>query len=269
MNLIELKGVRKSYRQGGILGKRRRVDVLDGIDLTINQGGCLGLLGASGCGKSTTGRLILGLEPPDEGKMLYKGRDMRELNSEEKLVFRRNSQVVFQNSHGAVNPRFQAWKIISEPIMNFEKISKPDLRERSASLLKKVGLSEGDLDKLPHQLSGGELQRVCIARALALSPEFILLDEAVSALDMLNQSLILDLLVELNKTTGATFLFISHDLRVLLKVSDSLAVMDRGRISFYINDLSDMEFPDIARDPAFSSLAMAVLPANPPLANGV
>jgi nickel transport system ATP-binding protein len=245
------------------LGGRNQVRVLNGLDLKVEQGGCLGLLGASGCGKSTAGRLILGLETPDNGAVLYKGRDLRELKGGEKSEFRRNSQVVFQNSHGAVNPRFRAWKIIGEPIMNFEKISGSELRERAAMLLKKVGLSEADLEKLPHQFSGGELQRVCIARALALSPEFILLDEAVSALDMLNQSLVLDLVMELKRTTGTTFLFISHDMRVLLKVSDSIAVMDGGRVCLYVRDLSELESTEALRDPAFSALARAVLPAEP------
>jgi nickel transport system ATP-binding protein len=263
MYLIELKGVQKSYRQGGLLGGRRRIGVLNGLDLKIKSGGCLGLLGASGCGKSTTGRLILGLEQPDEGSIFYKGRDLRELKGAERREFRRNSQVVFQNSHGAVNPRFQAWKIIGEPIMNFEKISNSELRMRVAELLKKVGLSETDLDKLPHQFSGGELQRVCIARALALSPEFILFDEAVSALDMLNQSLVIELLMELKRSTGATFLFISHDLRVLLKVSDSIAVMDGGHVSFYAKNLSELESFSAVNDPALRTLAGAVLPSEP------
>ncbi|MDR1915654.1 MAG: ATP-binding cassette domain-containing protein [Synergistaceae bacterium] len=263
MSFIELKGVQKSYRQGGLLGIRRRIGGLNGLDLKIMSGGCRGLLGASGCGKSTTGRLILGLEQPDEGHVLYKGRDLRELKGAERREFRRNSQVVFQNSHGAVNPRFQAWKIIGEPLMNFEKISIPELRVRAAGLLKKVGLSETDMDKLPHQFSGGELQRVCIARALALSPEFILFDEAVSALDMLNQSLVLELLMELKRSTGTTFLFISHDMRVLLKVSDSIAVMEGGRISFYADDLSELETSGAVSDPALRSLAGAVLPPEP------
>lgn len=263
MSLIELRAVRKSYRQGGILGGRRTVEVLSGVDLTIEPGRCLGLLGASGCGKSTTGRLILGLEKPDGGRILYKGQDLSRMDKEQKNVFRRNCQVVFQNSHGAVNPRFRAWSIVTEPLSYFESLGKNELREKAGELLKKVGLSEEDADKLPHQFSGGELQRVCIARALALSPEFILLDEAVSSLDMLNQSLILDLLEQLKTNTGTTFLFISHDLRVLLKISDALAVMNEGRISAYVDDPAALESPDAVYDPVFKLLAQAVLPAEP------
>lgn len=262
MKLIELENIYKSYRQGGLFGGKKSVEVLKGVSLTLEPGRCLGLLGASGCGKSTTGRLALGLELPDQGRILYKGRDLRQMNREERRRWRRNCQVVFQNSHGAVNPRHPAWRIIAEPLMNFEPDTK-DFRAVAAELLQKVGLNKSDLDKLPHQFSGGELQRVCIARALALKPEFILLDEAVSSLDMLSQGLVLDLLSELKKETGAAFLFISHDLRVLLKISDSLAVMDRGRISFLARDMAELESPASEYDPALQALARAVLPPEP------
>jgi ABC-type dipeptide/oligopeptide/nickel transport system ATPase subunit len=263
MNLIEMRKVRKSYRQGGFLGSHRSVDVLKGVDLEIAQGHCMGLLGASGCGKSTTGRLVLGLEKPDGGGVFYRGRNIFTLDSEDKRRFRRNCQVVFQNSHGSVNPRFKAWSIVCEPLTYFEKSKKTEQRERAAMLLKTVGLSERDLDKLPHQFSGGELQRVCIARALALDPDFIVFDEAVSSLDMYNQSLVLELLSSLKKETGMTSLFISHDLRVLLKISDSLAIMDGGRISSLVKDPSDLGFPGGMFDPAFQELARSVLPAEP------
>ena len=265
MSLIELCKVSKTYRQGGLFGGRRSVEVLKDLNLAIEPGRCLGLLGASGCGKSTAGRLALGLEAPDGGVIFYKGQDLRSLSKEEKKLFRRNTQVVFQNSHGAVNPRFRAWSIISEPLLNFGSHGHAALREKAAGLLKKVGLSDKDMDKLPHQFSGGELQRICIARALALEPEFILLDEAVSSLDMLNQSLTLDLLEELKKNTGTTFLFISHDIRILLKISDSLAVMNDGHICAYIDDPAVLEAPDAVYDPAFASLARSVLPAEPEL----
>ncbi|MDD5515346.1 MAG: ATP-binding cassette domain-containing protein [Thermovirgaceae bacterium] len=263
MNLIEMRKVRKSYRQGGFLGSRTSVDVLRGVDLEIPPGRCLGLLGTSGCGKSTAGRLILGLEKPDGGGVYYKGHNIQTLNSEDKRRFRRNSQVVFQNSHGSVNPRFKAWTIVCEPLTYFGKTRKTEQREKAAMLLKTVGLSERDLDKLPHQFSGGELQRVCIARALALDPDFIVFDEAVSSLDMYNQSLVLELLSSLKKETGMTSLFISHDLRVLLKISDSLAIMDKGRISSLVKDPSDLEFSGGMFDPAFQELARSVLPSEP------
>jgi nickel transport system ATP-binding protein len=264
MKLIELKGVEKKYRTGSLFGKKQETKVLRGVNLVIESGRCTGLLGSSGCGKSTSGRLILGLERPDGGEILYKGINLWNLQGSRRSAFRRNCQVVFQNSAGAVNPRFRAWEVITEPLLAFEKLSRQQLRSRAACLIEQAGLSPSDIDKRPGQFSGGELQRVCIARALALSPEFILLDEAVSALDMLNQSLILDLLIELKQKTGTAFLFISHDLRVLLKICDSLAIMDKGRITSYVEDINALESPDFVYDPVFKSLAQAVLPAEPP-----
>jgi nickel transport system ATP-binding protein len=260
-NLIELKNVRKSYRQGTLFGKNREREILRGINLAVRSGECMGLLGESGCGKSTTARIILGLEKC-AGEVLYKGKNIQNMDKTARREYRRNAQVVFQNSHGAVNGRFCAWEIVTEPLSYFEKLSKEELRARASELLERVGVTGDVLDKLPHQFSGGELQRVCIARAIALSPEFIVLDEAVSALDMLNQSRILDLIAELKRKTGAAFLFISHDLRVLVKVSDRLAVMQAGEITDRIEDLDHRE-QDVSQSPSFRELANAVLNAEP------
>ncbi|GHT82941.1 nickel import ATP-binding protein NikE [Spirochaetia bacterium] len=263
MSLLELKNVTKSYRQGKLFGKNRNVEILHGINLSIERGRCMGLLGESGCGKSTSGRIILGLERCEKGVVSYKGQDIWSLDKGAWRTFRRNAQVVFQNSAGAVNPRFRAWEIIAEPLSAFEKLSEEELRNRAGQLLERVGLSKKDLDKLPGKFSGGELQRICIARAIALNPEFIVLDEAVSALDMLNQSLVLELITELKRETDTAFLFISHDLRVLLKISDSLAVMEAGYITSCAEDIAELESPDFVVDPVFKSLAQAVLPAEP------
>ncbi|MDR2613259.1 MAG: ATP-binding cassette domain-containing protein [Deltaproteobacteria bacterium] len=264
--LIEVVNVRKSYRQGGLFGGKNKVDVINGVDLRVEAGRCLGLLGASGCGKSTVGRLILGLEYPDSGRILWKGGDINAFGGEERRLWRRNNQVVFQNSHGAVNPGLPAWKIVAEPLMNYGT-PKGELRGRAESLIRDVGLPGDCLDKKPHQFSGGELQRLCIARALALAPEFILLDESVSSLDMANQSVILELLADLKNRTGAAFLFISHDLRVLLNISDSLAVMDEGRITSSWDDIADLEKEGVQYDPTLARLVEAVLTAEPPEAH--
>lgn len=258
--LIELKAVRKSYRQGKLFGKNRETEILHGIDLSVRAGECLGLLGESGCGKSTTARVILGLEKCG-GEVLYKGKNIRALDKAAWREYRRNAQVVFQNSHGAVNPRFRAWEIVTEPLYYFEKRSKDELRAKARELLERVGVTGDVLDKLPGQFSGGELQRICIARAIALSPEFIVLDEAVSALDMLNQTRVLELIARLKLETDAAFLFISHDLRVLVKVSDRLAVMQAGRITDSIENLDGIETASF--DPSFKELAASVLPAEP------
>ena len=259
MNLLELKNIGKTYRQGKLFGANKKVEVLRGVNLSISAGKCTGLLGESGCGKSTTGRIITGLEKASSGTVSYKGKALADLTKEERRIFRRNCQVVFQNSHGAVNPRWRAWEIVTEPVSYFEKTGKKELRERACLLLRQVGLPENVLDKLPSQFSGGELQRLCIARSVSLHPEFILLDESVSSLDMYNQSLILELLGELKSKTGAAFLFISHDLRVLLKMSDSLAVMDQGQICSFVPDASALEGEDTRYDDVFVSLAQAAL----------
>jgi nickel transport system ATP-binding protein len=177
--------------------------------------------------------------------------------------FRRNVQVVFQNSLGSVNPRFTAARIIAEPLLNFESFSPRALDRKIGELLEQVGLSAADMGKYPHQFSGGELQRICIARAVSLSPKLIVLDEAVSSLDMLVQARIIDLLTELQRSLGTAYLFISHDIRVLVKMADQMAVLSDGRIVEYVD-------PDrgTRRDshPAFTALIDAVLPPSPGVA---
>jgi len=256
--LIELKNINKSYKSGKLFGKTKTKQVLKNINLCIKASACTGLLGESGSGKSTTARIALALEEPDSGAVLYKGRDVKKLSKPDRRTFRRNAQVVFQTSSLAVNPRFRAWQIISEPLSYFEKCTRADLIERASTLLCRVGLKSDALYKLPAQFSGGELQRVCIARALSLTPEFILLDEAVSALDMYTQSLIMELLLELKSTSGAAFLFISHDIRVLLKMCGSLAVMRNGNITSFYENISELE-ERCTHDTVFVNLAQALL----------
>lgn len=262
-NLVEVKNVYKSYRQGGLFGRRREIEVLRDISLAIEEGQCLGLLGSSGSGKSTLGRLVLGLESPDSGLISYRNKDLKSYGQAERRKWRREVQVVFQNSHGAVNPRFSASRIIGEPLNNFENLSGSALRKRVGELMEKVGLRGRDQDKPPHQFSGGELQRICIARALASSPRLIVLDEAVSSLDMNSQGLVLDLLDEARRASGASFLFISHDIRVIFKMADKLAVMGDGRITFHTADLDRLGAQDKVCDPTLISLARAILPSGP------
>lgn len=257
MNIVELIAVGKTYRQGGAWTGRRVVRAVDNVSLSIRAGRCLALVGPSGSGKSTLGRLVLGLEKPDSGQVLYKGKPLAGLRGAEKRQARRNIQVVFQNSQGAVNPRFIAKDIVGEPLVNFDKLTGDALRGRVAELLEMVGLDPGDMDKYPHQFSGGELQRICLARALAPSPELVVLDEAVSSLDMLNQSLVLEVLARIGKDSGAAFLFITHDLRVVCQAADAVAVMERGRLAGYSDSLDGLA------GEAFLTLARSVLPARP------
>jgi nickel transport system ATP-binding protein len=258
--LLELVGIHKSYRRGGVLGRRERFEVLRDVHVAIEPQACVGLLGRSGSGKSTLGRIALGIEKPDSGTVLYHGKDFHSLSSKDYKDARKNLQVVFQNSLGSVNPRMTASEIVAEPLRNFENLSEKALDDRVSSLLGRVGLEPADAPKLPHQFSGGELQRVCIARAIALRPQVIILDEPVSSLDMIVQARIIDLLSNLQRELGTSYLFISHDIRVLLRMSTSLAVLHEGSIvgfARHINELKDLSHP------AFKELLNAVLPPLP------
>jgi nickel transport system ATP-binding protein len=246
-----------------MFGFKRKLEVLKDINVTIDEGESLGLLGSSGSGKSTLGRLVLGLESPDSGDILYDGRPLSEIKGEERKKWRRNVQVVFQNSHGAVNPRFTASRIIGEPLVNFMGLSGKSKRDKVGELMEKVGLDGDHQDKLPHQFSGGELQRVCIARALASSPKLIVLDEAVSSLDMGSQGKVLDLLDEARRDTGASYLFISHDVRVIFKLSDKLAVMSDGEISFQTKDLDSIGDGKTPMNEVLKDLSLAILDPTP------
>ena len=260
-NLLQGQNLVKTYHQGGTWSRGRSVRAVDGVDIDIEAGRCLALVGPSGSGKSTLGRLVLGLESPDDGDILYKGIPLRALRGPERLAARRNMQVVFQNSQAAVNPRFTALDIVGEPLRNFDRLSGTALADRAADLMRRVGLSPDDLDKLPHQFSGGELQRLCIARALAPEPELIVLDEAVSSLDLLSQGRILDLLLDLKEKTSAAFLFVTHDLRLVFRLADAMAVMAGGKIVGRYDDLSDG--PGEGVDETLRELLRSALPRDP------
>jgi nickel transport system ATP-binding protein len=208
--------------------------------------------------------LILGLENPNEGKVRYRGKDLRQFTRQDWRRFRGEVQVVFQNAPGSVNPRWQVRDIVAEPMFNNTRRSNSEVFSRVASLMNMVGLDPPDLDKYPHQFSGGQLQRICIARALSVEPRLIVLDEAVSSLDMLIQAQILKLLRDLQQETGVTYLFISHDIRIVAGFCDEIAVMDRGRISSKVRDLSTA---GNSSDPVLRQLANSVLPAWPRIAN--
>ncbi|MDR3044131.1 MAG: dipeptide/oligopeptide/nickel ABC transporter ATP-binding protein [Desulfovibrio sp.] len=229
--LLELRGVTRSYRTGGWFSPRQVREVLRGVDLTVREGGCTGVVGPSGAGKSTLCRIALGLEQPDGGMVRFMGRtwgrDVRHGLGKD----RRHVQVVFQNSVNAVNPRLTVERIIGEPLENFTPLNRRQRRARAGELLEQVHLSPALLDRLPHRLSGGQLQRVCIARALAPRPRLILLDEALSSLDMLVQARVLDLLAELRRATGTAYLFVTHDVRLVPLFCDEAAVLTQGRVA--------------------------------------
>ncbi|HEV3394825.1 MAG TPA: oligopeptide/dipeptide ABC transporter ATP-binding protein [Xanthobacteraceae bacterium] len=232
--LLEVKGLRKHFPvTEGILARRAvgEVKAVDGIDFTLRRGETLGLVGESGCGKTTTGRCILLLERPTAGEIIYDGVDLATLKQKELRALRRRIQVIFQDPYSSLNPRMKVGDIIAEP-MKVHAIE-PDAKRRAArvsELLATCGLDPKFADRYPHEMSGGQRQRVGIARALALEPEFIICDEAVSALDVSIQAQIVNLLEHLRERFGLTYLFIAHDLSVVRHLCQRVAVMYLGRI---------------------------------------
>jgi oligopeptide transport system ATP-binding protein len=232
--LLEVKGLRKHFPvTEGVLARRAigEVKAVDGIDFSLRRGETLGLVGESGCGKTTTGRCILLLERPTAGAIIYDGVDLASLPHKELRALRRRIQVIFQDPYSSLNPRMKVGDIIAEP-MKVHGVE-PNAKRRAArvgELLSTCGLDPKFADRYPHEMSGGQRQRVGIARALALEPEFIICDEAVSALDVSIQAQIVNLLEHLRDRFGLTYLFIAHDLSVVRHLCHRVAVMYLGRI---------------------------------------
>jgi peptide/nickel transport system ATP-binding protein len=225
--LLEVTGAVKRYR---IRGRAEPLMAVDSVDLAIRRGETVAIVGESGSGKSTTARLALRLEQADGGTVRYRGADVARLRGKDLLAFRRSVQPVFQNPYASLDPRYTIGQVIAEPL-RVHKIGNADSRRKDvADLLDKVALPASFADRYPHELSGGQRQRVAIARALALNPELVVMDEAVSALDVLVQHQILELMVALQRELGLSYLFISHDLAVVRQVSHLVYVMHSGKI---------------------------------------
>ncbi len=223
--MIEVKQLRKEFP----LQNRKLIAVND-ISFEIKKGETLGLVGESGCGKSTTGRCLLRLEEPTSGTVFYEGKNVMELKREELFSFRRHAQIIFQDPYSSLNPRMTAGDIIAEPLHIHDSIPKQGLEKYLEQLVALVGLSKTVLNRFPHEFSGGQRQRIGIARALALKPQFIVCDEPISALDVSVQAQIVNLLKSLQTELGLTYLFIAHDLAMVKYISDRVAVMYLGNI---------------------------------------
>ena len=232
--LLEVKNLQMYFPvSSGMLFQRTvaNVKAVDDVSFTVKRGETLGLVGESGCGKTTTGRCILQLYKPTGGQVIFDGKDLTKMNTKQMRGMRREMQVIFQDPYSSLNPRMTAGNIIGEPLIVHGLVkSKDEYREKVADLLQNVGLNPYMADRFPHEFSGGQRQRIGVARALSVSPSFIVADEPVSALDVSIQAQIINLLEELQEQFNLTYLFIAHDLSVVRHISDRVGVMYLGHM---------------------------------------
>lgn len=230
--LLEVKNLKKYFDiTGGVFSKKvGEVKAVDNVSFTVNQGEVLGIVGESGCGKSTTGKALLRLIEPTEGHVLFEGKDVTELSLEEMRKMRRHMQIIFQDPYASLNPRHKIEKILGEPLLVHGIGDAKARKQKVEEILEIVGLTKEHAKRYPHQFSGGQRQRIGIARALIVNPKLIVCDEPVSALDVSIQSQILNLLDDLQERFGLTYIFIAHDLSVVKHISHRIGVMYLGRM---------------------------------------
>lgn len=230
--LLETRRLSKYFypRRGLLSSKKGAVRALEDVNLTIYRQETLGVVGESGCGKTTLGRVLLNLVKPSSGQVIFEGQDLTALERDALRRLRREMQIVFQNPYSSFDPRFSMFRSLAEPLTTHTDLRGATLEQRARELTRQVGMPEDALSRYPHEFSGGQLQRMAIARALALNPKFIVLDEPTSALDVSVQAQILNLLRNLQHRFKLTYLFISHDLSVVQYISDRIAVMYLGKV---------------------------------------
>jgi oligopeptide transport system ATP-binding protein len=255
--LLEVQNLKKHFPiKKGILSRTiGNVLAVDGVSFTLKRGETLGLVGESGCGKTTVGRSILRLIEPTSGQVTFNGQDLLELGREELRQVRASFQIIFQDPFSSLNPRMNVGQIIAEPIKNHLKESRPNIRNRVAYLMEKVGLHPEQMNRYPHEFSGGQRQRIGIARALALNPLAIVCDEPVSALDVSIQAQVINLLAQLQEQMNLSYLFISHDLSVVEHISNRIAVMYLGR---FVELATDKELYQNPQHPYSQALLSAI-----------
>lgn len=260
--LVEVEGLKKYFiaQRGLFFGARKWVRAVDDVDFHINKGEIFGLVGESGCGKSTVGKLILGLWKPTAGRIYFGGRDIANLDGGELRKLRRRMSIVYQHPYSSLNPRMLVRDIVGRPLEAFGIAEGKKKDELVARALQEVGLSPEHMFRYPHEFSGGQQQRIAVARVLALNPDFVVLDEPTSALDMSVQAHVLNLLSHLQQRYGFTYLFISHDLNVIEHMSDRIGVMYVGKL---LEVATQKELYRSPMHPYTKFLLNAVLTPNP------
>ncbi len=258
-NILEVRGLKVWFPvRKGVFGRvAGHVKAVDGVSFDLKRGETLGVVGESGCGKSTTARAILLLNRPCGGTIRVDGEDVTRISSRrEAMAYRRKVQVVFQDPQASLNPRHTVLEILTEGMLAHGLCRPDERRVKAAELLEAVGMPASMLDRYPHEFSGGQRQRICIARAIALKPELLICDEAVSALDLSIRAQVLDLLGDLKKRLGLSFLFITHDIGVVQHVADRIIVMNKGRI------VEEGPCDEVVRNPkeAYTRDLMAAVP---------